>query len=142
MRKTFMSLSVVAALFAGQAFADQATVDNLQAAGVVMTAEQTAAIASAEGQALIDAIVALIQAAPEQAAAIAGAAANANPSMAQAIKAAATQAAPSQADAIAAAVAQATSPSAVGSSGASVPTSSMPSVGGSGGGSTAPASRN
>src|SRR5690606_509117 len=104
MRKTLTALSITAALFAGQAMADQATTANLQAYGVQLTAEQAAAITSAEGQQLVDAIAALVAAQPEMAATIVAAAIKANPSMTDAIVAAAIQAAPAQEQAILAAV--------------------------------------
>ena len=143
MRKTLITLSLAAALFTGQAMADQATVDCLQTEGIVLSAEQTAAIGVAEGQELVDAIAALVAANPDQAAAIVRAAVRANPSLAEAIKAAATQAAPGQADAIAAAVEQGISEA--GSArgiGSKVPSSSLPSICGCGGGSTSTASPN
>lgn len=147
MRKTFMTLSVAAALFAGQAVADQATLDNLVAAGVVLTEEQAAVIGAAEGQALLDAIAALVATSPEQAAAIVQAAVAANPGLASAIQAAATQAAPAQADAIAEAVILGQADAAPGNApttgdqGAAT-TSSAPSVSGGGSGSTTTASPN
>lgn len=141
MRKTLTALSITAALFAGQAMADQATTDSLQAYGVPMTAEQAAAITSAEGQQLVDAIAALVAAQPEMAATIVAAAIKANPSLSSAIQAAAIQAAPGQEAAIKAAVAADQAGTAV-SGGVSVPSSSLPSVGGAGGGSTGVASPN
>ena len=41
MRKSLTALSLAAALFAGQALADQATLEALQAAGVVLTPAQS-----------------------------------------------------------------------------------------------------
>ena len=46
MRKTVTTLSLAAALFAGQALADPATVESLQAYGVPLTAEQTTQISN------------------------------------------------------------------------------------------------
>ena len=145
MRKTLTALSIAAALFAGQAMADQATVDNLNAQGVPLTAEQTVVIANAEGQALVDAIAALVAAQPNMAAAIVTAAVAANPELADAIQQAAVKAAPGQARAISAAVSAAVeaaaTPGALSGLG-SIPESSMPSNDGSGGGSTKTASPN
>lgn len=138
MRKTFIALSVATALFAGQALADQATADSLQAYGISMTAEQNAAIVNAEGQQLVDAIAQLVAAQPEMAPTIVAATININPNLSDAIVAAAIQAAPGQEQAIRNVV-KANKGSAL-NNGASVPTSSMPSIGGSGGGSTSAAS--
>lgn len=141
MRKTLTALSLTAALFAGQAVADQATVNSLLANGVQLSAEQNTTIANAEGQQLVDAIAQLVAAQPDMAATIVAAAIRTNSSLTDAIVAAAIQAAPSQEQAILAVVA-ANGDSRVISGGASVPTSSMPSIGGSGGGSTSLASPN
>lgn len=141
MRKTLTTLSLAAALFAGQVMADEATVNSLQAYGVTLSAEQSAAIASANGQQLVDAIAALVAAQPEMAATIVAAAVKSNPSLKAAIVAAAIQAAPAQEQAINAAVA-ANDDNNIISAGAEVPSSSLPSIGGSGGGSTDVASPN
>lgn len=101
MRKTLFALTMAAALTSGQAFADQATLDALQAAGIQLSAEQAATIAAAEGQALVDAIAALVKANPQLAATIVGAAVQAAPEMAVAITEAAVQAAPEYKTAIA-----------------------------------------
>jgi len=101
MRKTLFALTMAAALTSGQAFADQATLDALQAAGIQLSAEQAATIAAAEGQALVDAIAALVEANPQLAATIVGAAVQAAPEMAVAITEAAVQAAPEYKTAIA-----------------------------------------
>jgi len=101
MRKTLFALTMAAALTSGQAFADQATLESLQAAGIVLSDEQAATIAAAEGQALVDAIAALVKANPQQAATIVGAAVQAAPGLAVAITEAAVKAAPEQKTAIA-----------------------------------------
>ena len=132
MRKTLTALSVAAALFAGQAMADQATLDSLHAQGVLVPGDHAAVIASAEGPALVNAIAALVEAMPHMAAQIVAAAVDANPQLALSITAAAANAANN---------AKLSPPSRFGN-GASVPTSSMPSIGGSGGGSTSLASPN
>lgn len=132
MRKTLTTLSLAMAVFAGQAMADPATTASLQAYGVPLTAEQAAAITSAEGQQLVDAIAALIAAQPEMAATIVAAAIKVNPSLTDKIVAAAINAAPAQEQAILAAV----------KAGVSLPKSSLPSMGGSGGGNTSLASPN
>lgn len=123
MRKSLTALSLVAALFAGQAMADQATLDALQAAGVELTPAQAAVIADATGDELVAIIAQLAAANPEQAAAI---------------EAAAIQASPHLSDQITAAVKDAVKASGegVGVTGGSVtlPTGSIPSAGGSGGG--------
>lgn len=135
MRKTLTALSIVAALFAGQVMADEATVNSLQANGVQLSAAQNTAIANAEGQQLVNAIADLVAAQPEMAATIVAAAIQANASLTDAIVAAAIQAAPAQEQAIRAVVA-ANQKSRVISNGESIPTSSMPGIGGSGGGSS------
>ncbi|MDY7219425.1 hypothetical protein TOI97_07575 [Denitrificimonas sp. JX-1] len=140
MRKTFMTLSVAAALFAGQAMADQATADSLAAYGVD-AGVHAEAIASAEGSVLVQALKDLIADQPAMAATIVAAAINANPSMTDAIVAAAIEAAPGQEQAIRNAVTAGQQGTVI-STGASAPTSSMPSVGGSGGGSPSVASPN
>ncbi|MDM1695110.1 hypothetical protein HX099_00275 [Thiopseudomonas alkaliphila] len=123
MRKSITALSLVAALFAGQAMADQATLDALQAAGIALTPAQAAVIADATGDELVAIIAELAATNPEQAAAI---------------EAAAVQASPELADKISAAVKAAVNSSGVGSTpggeSVSLPTSSIPSAGGSGGG--------
>lgn len=101
MRKTLFALTMAAALTSGQAFADQATLESLQAAGIVLSDEQAAIIAAAEGQALADAIAALVKANPQQAATIVGAAVKAAPGLAVAITEAAVKAAPDYKTAIA-----------------------------------------
>ena len=101
MRKTLFALTMAAALTSGQAFADQATLESLQAAGIVLSDEQAAIIAAAEGQALADAIAALVKANPQQAATIVGAAVKAAPGLAVAITEAAVKAAPEHKTAIA-----------------------------------------
>lgn len=141
MRKTLTTLSLAVALVSGHAIADQATTDSLQAYGVQLSAEQAAAITSAEGQQLVDAIAALVAAQPEMAATIVAAAVNTNPSLSAQIQAAAIKAAPGQEAAIKAAV-LAGKKSSILSTGESIPTSSMPSIGGSGGGTTNLASPN
>lgn len=141
MRKTLTTLSLAVALVSGHAIADQATTDSLQAYGVQLSAAQAAAITSAEGQQLVDAIAALVSAQPEMAATIVAAAVNTNPSLSAQIQAAAIQAAPGQEAAIKAAVA-AGQKSRILSNGEKIPTSSMPSIGGSGGGTTNLASPN
>ena len=155
MRKTLSSLSLAVLLASGQAFADQATLDSLQAAGVALTAAQAQTIAAAEGDALVAAIASLVAANPEAAAAIVAAAVSANPAQAAAITAAAVSAAPAQVSAITAAAigaapaqaaaisaaannaASTTGAPAATSSGGSVATSSVPSGSGGGGGSSA-----
>lgn len=101
MRKTLFALTMAAALTSGQAFADQATLESLQAAGIQLSAEQAATIAAAEGQALVDAIAALVKANPQLAATIVGAAVQATPGLAVAITEAAVKAAPDYKTAIA-----------------------------------------
>lgn len=141
MRKTLTTLSLAMAVFAGQAMADPATTASLQAYGVPLTAEQAAAITSAEGQQLVDAIAALIAAQPEMAATIVAAAIKVNPSLTDKIVAAAINAAPAQEQAILAAV-KANKESRILSNGETIPGSSLPSINGSGGGSTSLASPN
>lgn len=140
MRKTVTTLSLAAALFAGQALADEATLNSLQAYGVPLSAEQSTQIASAEGQQLVDAIAALVAAQPSMAATIVVAAIEARPSQADDIIDAAIVAAPDQEQAIRDAVAA--NGTAISRSGATIPTSSLPSIGGSGGGGTSVASPN
>lgn len=130
MRKSLTALSLAAALFAGQALADQATLDALQAAGVVLTPADAAAVAEATGDQLV-AIVAQLAAA--------------NPEQASVIEAAAIQASPHLADQIRQAIkdALASTPGANGPTGTiSMPTGSIPSAGGGGGGGNPAASPN
>ncbi len=141
MRKTLTTLAVAAALFTGQAMADQATVDNLQANGVQLSAVQISAIANAEGQQLVNAIAGLVAAQPSMAASIVAAAIQTNRSLTDAIVTAAIQAAPTQEQAIRDVLA-ANTRSRVMSGGQTTSYSSIPSVRGSGGGSTSLASPN
>lgn len=128
MRKTLTVLSLTAALFAGQAVADDATLNQLRTCGVQLSVAQVAAITSAEGPQLIKAIADLIAAQPSMAGPIAAAAVSANPGQADAIQAAAIEAAPAQEKAINAAIAS--GESCVDNSGEGLPTSSVPSMGG------------
>lgn len=128
MRKTVTTLSLAAALFAGQALADPATVESLQAYGVPLTAEQTTQISNADGQQLVDAIAGLVSAQPAMAATIVVAAINARPSLTDDIVNAAIVAAPAQEPAIRNAVEANQGP--LGPRGnTQVPTSSLPSIG-------------
>lgn len=130
MRKSLTALSLAAALFAGQALADQATLEALQAAGVVLTPAQAAAVAEATGDELVN-IVALL--------------AKANPEQASVIEAAAIQASPHLEEQIRQAIQDALSPE-QGPNGPtgtiSMPTGSIPSAGGGGGGGNPAASPN
>lgn len=140
MRKLFISASIALALGAGSAMADQATLDSLQAAGIVMTDEQAAAVLAAEGEQIADAVAAIVAANPSQAAAIVAAAVAANPEHTTAITAAAAAAAPSQASAIAAAAKsaqEAAKPWSPTSSGISVNSNAIPSTSGGGGSTSA-----
>lgn len=133
MRKTLTALSIAAALFAGQAMADKATVDSLEASGIPVTAEQTATIAEAEGQALVNALADLIASQPHMAAAIVTAAIKANPGLTDAIEAAAIAAAPEYEQAIRNAVITGLLKEDMNDA-SLIPSSSLPSVDGSGNG--------
>lgn len=128
MRKTLTALSIAAALFAGQAVANDATLSQLRTCGVQLSVAQVTAITNAEGQQLVNVIAELVAAQPSMAASIAAAAVSANPGQADAIQAAAIEAAPAQEKAINAAIAS--GESCVGNSGEGLPTSSVPSIGG------------
>ena len=125
MRKIITTLSLGAVLFTGQTLADQATVDTLQAYGVPLSTEQSSAMASAEGQQLVDAVTQLVAAQPSMAATIVAATIRSNPSQADAIVAAAIEAAPGQEQAINDAVAVNKKKRL--STGESMPSSSIPS---------------
>ena len=148
MRKSLSLVTLAVALASGNAMADQATVDALAAQGVVLAPEHQAAIADAEGEALVNAVAAAIAAHPDQATAIFAAAAAANPAHAQAIASAASAAAPAQAAAVQAALAAhqanvaAAAQSGVGatSSGNKTNSASIPTSSGGGGSGTTPAS--
>lgn len=135
MRKSLTALSLVAALFAGQAMADQATLDALQTAGVVLNEQQAAQVVAATG----DELVALLaQLAVD------------NPSQAGLIEAAGIQASPHLADEISKAIevalnnsqAKPEGPTDVTGAPVVIPTNSIPSVGGTGGGGNPAASPN
>ena len=122
MRKSLTALSLAAALFAGQALADQATLDALQAAGVVLTPADAAAVAEATGDQLVAIVAQLAAANPDQASVIEAAAIQASPHLADQIK-----------EAIRVALAGVgLTPS--GTNGITLPSNSIPSAGGSGGG--------
>lgn len=134
MHKILITLSVAAALFAGQVLANQATFDSLQAYGIQLSAGQTTNITNAEGQQLVDAITQLIAAQPAMAATIVAASTQVNPSLSDATVAAAIQVAPAQEQAILDVVAANQGLSA--GPGSSIPMSSIPSMSGSSGGSS------
>lgn len=131
MRKTLTTLAVATALFAGQAMADKATIDSLDARGVILTTEQTAAIVDAEEQELVNAIAKLIASQPHMAAIIVTAAITAHPELTEAIEAAAIAAAPGQQRAIQDAVVVGRLKDAMNDAD-NIPSSSLPSVDGSG----------
>jgi len=60
MKKTLTALLLSVSMGFGTAYADQATVDALQAAGIVLTESQVAEIAAAEGDELVAVIGTLI----------------------------------------------------------------------------------
>ena len=131
MRKTLVSLSIALAFTAGSAMADQATLDALQTAGIVMTAEQAEAVLAAQGEQIAEAVAALVAA---------------NLDMAEEITKAAVSAAPDQKDAILKAViavvpvAQVSAITAAANSGTTsvnLSAGSTPSSGGAGGSNTA-----
>lgn len=148
MRKTFITLSIFAALFTGQAVAGEATLNSLQANGVPMTAGQTAemgGISCAQPvtscSPLVASIADVVASQPSMAANIVVTAIKVNPELADHIVAAAIDAAPAQEQAIKNAVAG-NNGSAMVNTGVTIPSSSTPSIGGSGGGSTSVASPN
>lgn len=104
MRKIITIFPLAAALFAGQAMADQNTISSLQEYCVALSEEQSTAITMAEGQPLIEAIAQLVATQPIQASTITVAAARSNLILADDIVAAAVQAAPGQEQEIRAAI--------------------------------------
>ena len=131
MRKILTMLAVATALFAGQAMADRATIDSLEARGVILTTEQTTAIVEANGQAIVNAIAKLIASQPHMAAIIVTAAITAHPGITDTIETAAIAAAPAQQRAIQDAVIVGRLKDAMNDAD-SIPSSSLPSVDGSG----------
>lgn len=132
MRKSLTALSLVAAFFAGQAMADHATLDALQAAGVALSEEQAEYVIASTCENLIDFFALL---------------ATDNPEKVLEIEKVAIQACPGFADEISNSIKAAVN--GVGSdsghlSGSSVtiPTNSIPSIGGAGGGGNTVASPN
>jgi hypothetical protein len=139
MQKVFAGLSLAVLLASGQAFADQATLDALKGSGVPLSDTQAAAIAKAEGDALVSEVSGLVGANQPISPTIVRAAACAAPEFGSAIIEQSIAAAPGQADAINATVAlgcEGLAGLAVGSGGVLTGTS-IPSGGGAGGGGVA-----
>jgi len=135
MQKTLIGLSLTALLASAQVFADQATLDALKGQGIALTAEQSTAIAAAEGAALAAEIAGLVALNQPVSPTIVRAAACAAPQDAPAIIEQSIGAAQQQAEAINAAVALGCEGLAgldVGT-GAAAPGSGVPTGGGSGG---------
>lgn len=128
MRKTLTVLSLAAALFAGQAVANETTLSHLRSCGVQLSVAQITAITTAEGQQLVNVISELVAAQPRMAGSIAAAAVSANPSQAAAIQAAAIQAAPAQEQAINTAIASGEGCAV--STGDNLPSTSLPTISG------------
>jgi len=103
MKRVYLIVSLLLAISANVAMADQATVDALQEAGVELTKAQTAAIASAQGAELANEIAGLVPScdgsgiASETRATIISAAVSASPELAELIEASVMNASPSQA---------------------------------------------
>lgn len=115
MTKTFSGLSLAILLIAGQALADEKTMNAVQAAlngaEISLTAGQSRELAAAEGEALADAIANLVIVYPDQASAIINAAIQANagdPNLIAMISQKAIAAATAQNEALATAVRTAT----------------------------------
>lgn len=104
MRKIITILPITAALFAGQALAEQSTVKSLQEYCVALTEEQNTLLTLAEGQSLVQAIAQLVTTQPIKASTIAVATTRSHTSLADEIVAAAVQAAPEQEQEIRAAI--------------------------------------
>ena len=139
MQKVFAGLSLALLLASGQTFADQATLDALKGSGVPLSDEQAAAIAQAEGDALVSEIAGLVSANQAISPTIVRAAACAAPEFSAGIVEQSLAAAPGQADAINATVALGCEGLAglpAGAAGALVG-GSIPSGGGAGGGGVA-----
>lgn len=115
MRKTLLALALGASFTGSVAFADQATLDALTDAGIQLTDEQALMIQEAEGEDLVNAIAALVQAAGDDSAlveSIVSTAVAANPTLADSIFTAATVAAPDMTASIASAVLEGQAPAA------------------------------
>lgn len=123
MRKSLTALSLVAALFAGQAMADQATLDALQTAGVVLNEQQAAQVVAATGDELVALLAQLAVDNPSQAGLIEAAGIQASPHLADEIR-----------EAIRVALEGAPELPPVSPEGITLPSNSIPSVGGSNGG--------
>lgn len=115
MKKTFSGLSLAILLIAGQALADEKTMNAVLAAlngtETSLTAGQSRELAAAEGEALADAIANLVIVYPDQASAIVNAAIQANagdPNLIAMISQKAIAAATAQNEALATAVRTAT----------------------------------
>jgi hypothetical protein len=139
MRKTLGALTLAVLMASGQAFADQATLDALQAKSVPLTGGQASAVASAEADALPGVIAGLVVAHEAISPTIVAAAVCAAPDQSAAIVQQAVSAVPGQAEAINALVALGCKPVADGDLGygVTIPATGIPS-GGGGGGSVSP----
>jgi hypothetical protein len=140
MRKTLGALTLAVLMASGQAFADQATLDALQAKSVPLTDSQAAAVAAADAGALPGVIADLAAAQKALSPTIVAASVCASPDLSASIVEQAVSAVPDQADAINALVALGcTAPDGLlGVGGAIIPATGIPSGGGGGGGSVSP----
>ncbi|MDY7219446.1 hypothetical protein TOI97_07680 [Denitrificimonas sp. JX-1] len=106
MRNIIITLPIVAALFAGQAWAGQMTADSLQAHCIPLTTQQNTHIVNSEGELLVDNLTDLVTALSMKAGTIVVAASRSNPDLADAILKAAIAALPEEESVIHAAVAE------------------------------------